>query len=114
MGGPAETGSWLVNRSMSLARPIAESYRRSRSLASAFITIQSRSPFTSRESRAGSTCRLAARLGSVSEELIRLDGVGGSSSRITRSISSSAARFIVSRRIGVEPVSNSYRITPSA
>ncbi len=86
---------------------MAEAYRRSRSLASAFITIQSRSPWTSRDSRAGSTWRLAARLGRASDVLIRLDGVGGSSSRITRSISSSAARCIVSRPIGVEPASSS-------
>ena len=86
---------------------MAEAYRRSRSLASAFITIQSRSPRTSRDSRAGSTCRLAARVGSASDVLIRLDGVGGSTSRITRSISSSAARRIDSRAIGVVPVSSS-------
>ena len=92
---------------MSSARPIAESYRRSRSLASAFITIQSRSPRTNRHSRAGSTCRLAARLGSASDVLIRLLGVGGSTSRITRSISSSAACWNVSRRIGVLPVKSS-------
>ncbi len=34
----------VENRSMSSASPIADAYRRSRSLASAFITIQSRSP----------------------------------------------------------------------
>lgn len=71
------------------------------------MTIQSRSPRTNRLSRAGSMWRLAARLGRVSDELIRLDGVGGSTSRIILSISSSAARFIVSRGMGVEPVSNS-------
>jgi hypothetical protein len=86
---------------------MAESYRRSRSLASAFITIQSRSPRTSRLSRAGSTWRLAAKVGSAWEVLIRLDGVGGSTSRTTRRISSRAAFWSVSRRIGVEPVNSS-------
>ena len=46
--------------------------------------------------------------------LSRLDGVGASWSRIRRSISSIAASFIDSRVIGVVPVSNSKRITPSA
>ena len=54
VGGPALTGSWFVNRSTSCASAIADSYRRCRSLASAFITIQSRSPRTNRPSRAGS------------------------------------------------------------
>ena len=52
----------------------------------------------------GSVCRVAARLGSVSDVLIRLLGVGGSTSRISRSISSSAAFLNVSRSIGVLPV----------
>jgi hypothetical protein len=46
-------------------------------LERAFITIQSNSPRTSRNSRGGSTCRLAARLGRASDVLIRLEGVGG-------------------------------------
>ena len=46
-------------------------------------------------------------VGSASDVLIRLDGVGGSTSRITRSISSSAARLIDSRVIGVVPVKSS-------
>jgi hypothetical protein len=43
----------------------------------------------------------------ASEVLIRLLGVGGSTSRMTRRISSRAARWIVSRRIGVLPVKSS-------
>ena len=57
------TGSWFRNRSTSLANPLAVSYRRSRSFASAFITIQSSSPRTNRPSFAGSVWRLAATLG---------------------------------------------------
>ena len=92
---------------MSRARALAVSYRRSRSFASAFITIQSRSPRRKRHSFNGSICRLAATLGCVSVELNRLLGVGGSPSRITRSTSSSGAFFNRSRSIGVVPVSSS-------
>ena len=83
---------------MSLAKPLAVSYRRSRSLASAFITIQSSSPFTNRPSFAGSVCRLAATLGllSVGTQPAR-SASAASCSRISRSISSRAAFLIVSR-----------------
>ena len=67
-----------------------------------------------RPSFCGSICRLAAMLGLLSDVLSRLDGVGASCSRISLSISSSAAFFIDSRVIGVVPVNSSYRITPSA
>ena len=55
------------------------------------MTIQSRSPRTSRVSFSGSVCRLAARLGSASLDESRRLGRGGSSSRITRRTSSQAA-----------------------
>ena len=51
--------------------------------------------------------RLAARVGRASDVLSRLLGVGGSSSRINRRISSRAALWNVSRRIGVLPVNSS-------
>ncbi len=98
---------------MSSAKALALSYRRSRSLLRAFITIQSRSPLTKRPKRPGSIRRLAAAEGVVCEDSIRELGVGASSSRIIRSISSIAAFFRASLTIGVVPVNISYRITPS-
>ena len=77
---------------MSRAKPLAVSYRRVRSFSSAFITIQSRSPRTSFVSRAGSVRRCAASEGRRSpESLSRVEGFGGSSSRIRRRISEYAA-----------------------
>ena len=52
------------------------------------MTIQSRSPRTNRLSRVGLDLAAGGDAGSVSEVLIRLLGVGGSTSRIIRSISS--------------------------
>ena len=73
---------------MSRARPLAVSYRRVRSFSSAFITIQSSSPRTSRASFAGSVRRCAAIDASGRlEPLSRVLGLGGSSSRIRRRIS---------------------------
>ena len=99
---------------MSRAKPLAVSYRRLRSLLSAFSTIQSSSPLTNRPSFTGSICRLAATLGALSAVLSRELGVGASCSRISFSNSSKAAFFSVSRVIGVVPVRSSYRITPRA
>ena len=65
----------------------------------------------SAEARGVNPC-VAAILGRASEELIRLLGVGGSTSRISRSNLPIAALTSVSRNIGVLPVNNSYRITP--
>jgi len=60
-----------------------------RSFSSAFITIQSSSPRTSLFSFAGSTCRWAATDGRVSfDSDSRVLGLGGSSSRMIRRISS--------------------------
>jgi hypothetical protein len=78
-----------------------------RSFSSAFITTQSSSPFIIRESFAGSVLRQAATAGSVSQVESRWLGLGGSSSRITRRISSYAAVAIRFRSSGVLPVSNS-------
>ena len=112
--GPAVTGSWFRKRAMSLAKPAAVAYHRSRSLFSVFSTIQSSSPRTNRPSLVGSICRLAAALGVPSAVLIRLDGTGDSCSRTSLNISSNTAFLIVSRVSGVVPVSNSYRMTPNA
>ena len=59
-GGHATTDSSFKYRWMSLAKPLAVSYRRARSFSRAFITIQSNSPRTSVLSFLGSVCRLAA------------------------------------------------------
>jgi hypothetical protein len=78
-----------------------------RSFSSAFITIQSNSPRTSRVSFTGSMPRLADTVGSASDELSLVLGFEGSSSRITRSISSIPARSKSFLLNGVLPVSNS-------
>ena len=63
-----------------------------RSFSSAFITIQSSSPRTDGPSCRGSACRLAETVVSVSPSVLsRVLGVGGSSSRMIRRISSKAA-----------------------
>ena len=93
---------------------LAVSYRRLRSFSKALSTIQSKSPRSSRPSFSGSVWRHAAMLGKASVELRRMLGRGGSSSRISRQISSQAASLNRCRSSGVLPVSNSYRITPSA
>ena len=76
---------------MSRASPSAVSYRRDRSFSRAFITIQSRSPRTSRASRAGSVPRDAAIDAVSSVVASRVLGFGGSSSRIRRRTSVNAA-----------------------
>ena len=84
-----------------------------RSFSSAFITIQSSSPRTSLVSFVGSVPRFAAIVGKPSAVLSFVLGFGGSSSRITRSISSMPACFQLLARNGVVPVSSSYSSTPS-
>ena len=61
-----------------------------RSFSRHFITIQSSSPRTSCESRAGAVLNAAATLGSAPEVLSRTLGRGASSSLISRTNSSSA------------------------
>jgi hypothetical protein len=61
----------------------------------------------------GSSPRLAAIIGNCAAVLSRVLGLGGSSSRITRSISSNAALRTRSCSSGVDPVSSSYNSTPS-
>ena len=65
------------------------------------------------DSRRGSTLRAAAIDGSSSVVESRVLGLGGSSSRINRRISRSAASFSRLRSSGVVPVSSSYSSTPS-
>ena len=61
------------------------SYRRLRSFSSAFITIQSKSPRIRRPKRRGSDCRNWETRDAVSPKvLMRLLGLGGSSSRMIR------------------------------
>ena len=78
-----------------------------RSFSSAFITIQSRSPRTSRASRAGSVPRDAAIDAVSSVVASRVLGLGGSSSRIRRRTSVNAASRSRRRSSGVVPVSSS-------
>jgi hypothetical protein len=84
-----------------------DSYRRLRSFSSAFITIQSSSPRTSRVSLAGSVPRFSATVGSVSAVLSRVLGIWGSSSRTIRRTSSNATSLRRDASNGVVPVSSS-------
>ena len=113
-GGAATTASPERYRRMSAPSPLAVSYRRCRSFSNAFITIQSISPRINRDSFAGSVFRCAARLASdACDCVIRVLGLGGSSSRMMRRISSYAAVLNCSFVNGVVPVRSSYRSTPS-
>ena len=68
-----------------------------------------------RLSFAGSSLRLAASDGSSSDDDSRVLGLGGSTSRIMRSISSNAAfAELLACVKGGEPASSSYSSTPSA
>jgi hypothetical protein len=79
-----------------------------RSFSSAFSTIQSSSPRTSLVSLIGSVCRCAETDGSVSVASdSRVLGLGGSSSRMMRRISSYPAFLNRSLVNGVVPVSSS-------
>src|SRR5262249_12671061 len=125
---------------MSSAKPLAVSNRRLRSFSRAFITIQSRSPRTSWLSLRGSVFLKAAieanedPWGGLCPQDVEWEaplavswwaepalhrllslvlGLGGSSSRIIRRISSNAADFSRSLSNGVVPVSSSYNRTPS-
>ena len=71
------------------------------------MTIQSRSPWTSRVSFFGSSLRTAAMLGRSSADDSRVLGLGGSTSRMTRSISSNAAARNSLELMGWLPVSSS-------
>ena len=90
-----------------MASPLAVSYRRVRSFSRHFITIQSTSPRTSFDSRAGSVFRAAAILGRSPELESRTLGRGGSSSLISRTISPRAASRSRCFSSGVVPVSSS-------
>ena len=65
-GGEASTGLWSRYRWTSSARSFAVSYRRVRSFSIAFMTIQSRSPLISVDSRRGSVLRCWATVVAVS------------------------------------------------
>ena len=86
---------------------LAVSYRRPRSFSRHFITIQSNSPRTSPLNSLGPRPRFAAILGNSSAVESRVLGRGGSSSRITRRTSKSAASFTRFLVNGVEPVNSS-------
>jgi hypothetical protein len=77
------------------------------------MTIQSRSPATSLVSFFGSSLRLAAMVTRLSDDDNFVLGLDGSTSRISRNISPTAALRNCSDVNGRVPVSNSYRITPS-
>ncbi len=94
---------------MSIANPLAVSYRRVRSFSSAFITIQSRSPRSKWTSLGASEARcLAVVVSSPSSiALNRVEGRTGSFSRMVRRISSKPAASNSLASKGVLPVSNS-------
>ncbi|MDX9736368.1 MAG: hypothetical protein RBU36_19720 [Thermoanaerobaculia bacterium] len=72
------------------------------------MTIQSSSPRTIAERRFGAVCRLAAVAAAVSAECpIRVEGFGGSTSRMIRRISASPADFSSRVVKGVDPVRSS-------
>ncbi len=98
---------------MSAAKPLAVSYRRDRSFSSAFMTTQSRSLRSSAVSLLGSVPRFADKVGRASAVLSLELGLGGSSSRTTRRISSSPFFSSSFRAKGRAPVSSSYNNTPS-
>ena len=88
VGGPASTGSFRRNRSTSVAKAVAVSYRRRRSFSRAFMTIQSSSPLTNRRRSLGSMLRCRAiSVRRCPDVLRRTLGRGGSLSRMIRCIS---------------------------
>ena len=99
---------------MSAANSEAAAYRRVRSFSSAFIVIHSRSPRSNRAIVRTSLRRCRATSCAASPIVLsRVEGLGGSVSRITRWISANPALRSDFESNGSAPTSNSYSSTPS-